>query len=91
MANNRAYLKCSICGKSLFLLKTIGRGWYYPEPSNPPPLDGKNYANAEEYKNSIEQFFTDHDECDESPRGCINIGGTAIVVEYEIEHGNGGK
>ena len=86
MANNRVYLKCRVCGKSIFLLKTMGRGWYYPEPSNPPPSNGKNYCTPEEYMKRIEEFFTEHDECDERPRGIVNIGGTSIEVEYEINH-----
>lgn len=54
MANNRIYLRCKQCGKTLFLGKGFG---------------GSYYTSSEFYKNkdlleSLNQFYEEHTWCD---------------------------
>ena len=52
MASNRIYLKCKICGKTLFLGKRFLEGYY---------LD--NYRNKESLEERLNEFYAEHYEC----------------------------
>lgn len=63
MADNRIYLRCMACGKTLFLGKHYQIGWYY---ENYSPENGT-------LQEKLNQFYDDHTYCNGAPLECFDI------------------
>ena len=72
MANNRIYLKCNVCGDTLFLGKSFLNGYYWTDYG---ALNGKDPYPLQERLN---RFYDDHTYCRDS-----HIDGD-FSIEYEI-------
>ena len=63
MANNRIYLRCKACGKTLFLGKHFCEGWYY---TNYTPDEGTLEA-------KLNAFYDAHIFCNGHTLECFEI------------------
>ena len=72
MANNRIYLKCKCCGKTLFLGKRLGGGYYISDYAcyNGVPLEDR-----------LNRFYDEHAFCP----GTHFKGLDCFEIEYEME------
>jgi hypothetical protein len=61
MADNRMYLRCKCCGKTLFLGKRFGNGYYINEYRDVPFIDRLN------------NFYDDHVYCRGQGQDCFEI------------------
>lgn len=57
MANNRIYLRCRTCGKTLFLGKCFGDGYY----------TNNDYYKDNTFLESLNKFYGEHNWCDGDP------------------------
>lgn len=60
MANNRIYLKCNICGKTLFLGKSFLQGYYYVN------YDQLKDPGAPSLEDKLNNFYDEHVYCGDS-------------------------
>jgi len=73
MADNRVYIKCSVCGDTLF----IGKSFY----------DGVHYTNYLPEEGSLEDklnnFYSEHEHLDDPLN--VNLLGTNFYIEHECD------
>ena len=70
MADNRIFLKCKVCGDTLFLGKRLGFGYYYRTYN---PEKGS-------LENRLNEFYDKHEWCNDS----YNL--DCFTIEYEINY-----
>lgn len=75
MANNRIYLKCNVCGKTLFLGKSYLEGFFY---TNYEQFRDPNPATLEIKLNN---FYDEHAYCE----GSHNDGDFSIEYENPLD------
>ena len=63
MANNRIYLRCNSCGKTLFLGKRLGLGYWY---ENYRPEEGS-------LEEQLNRFYDEHEYCNGAGLDCFDI------------------
>ena len=75
MANNRIYLKCNACGKTLFLGKSFMSGYHY--------VNYERITNrfAKSLETLLNEFYDEHAYCGD----CHNDGDFSIEYETPLE------
>ena len=75
MADNRIYLKCRGCGKTLFLGKRFGDAYFWENYG----LQPKAKVDARPLEDRLNEFYENHFYCDGETPDCFEI-------EYEIDY-----